>query len=707
MKSKAESRVRKSGDPGKLLIVIYVATVILFVLTGGISRAAAAGEENLPHEISMNEVRQGELLFKGSEAGRFLQAPRVKQRVELTVSGMVIDAKVNQQFKNNTDSWLEAVYVFPLPDESAVKKMRMRVGNRIILGEIKEKEEARKIYEKAKQEGQKTSLLAQKRPNIFTMAIANIPPGETVDVEFEYLDMVRLDNNLFSLRFPLVVGPRYIPGKPQLQPQRTISFDEGGWAADTDQVEDAAQITPGVTNPLESPRNPVEIQLTLDPGFPVDALRCLYHGVKTEKMSEQQVRMHFDGRVFADRDFVVEYRAANKQQISASIFHESYKGHYYTYFMLMPPTADIERRLPRDVIFVLDKSGSMAGSSIRQAKKALKYAISRLSEQDKFNVIVFNNTARRYFREALPAISRHKERAVAKISALEANGGTEIAEALKLALEGGLSTGRIRQVIFLTDGAVGNERALFQYISANLGDARLFTVGIGSAPNSYFMSRAAAIGRGSFCFIGKIAEVESKMTTLFDKLEKPVVTGLALGFDGNADVETYPDPLPDLYSGEPVTGVIKSTAALDQVYIQGMNLGQSWSVGLDKGSNHKNNPGVATLWARKRIRSLMTELSLGAAEPEIRSQIVETALEHSLVSRYTSLIAVEQKITRPPEEDLQSRQITSDLPQGWQHNKVFGTSARTATHSQAAIALGCCIMLSGYVLLRVATRRKK
>ncbi len=712
MDTKAEinelSRKRqKHNDPGKILILVYVAIIFFFTLLGSVTRVFAeeSHSNTVFKEISLGEVKQGELLFAGSEKGMYLRAPLVEQNVELNVSGMIVNALVQQHFINTSSEWLEAVYVFPLPDESAVKNMRMIVGERTIIGEIQEKQQARNTYERAKQEGKKTSLLAQKRPNIFTMAVANIPPHESIKVEIEYLDTVRFDNNIFSLRFPMVVGPRYIPGKPLPQPQQSIAFDETGWAVNTDQVNDASQITPPVVHPSEQPATPVDLKLTLNPGFPVKDLGSLYHGVEIDSVSDTEYELEFDGKVFADRDFVVEYRAANVRQISASLFYEKLNGEHYTYFMLMPPVEKTETVLPREVIFVLDKSGSMAGTSIRQAKKALQFAISRLSFHDRFNVIVFNNRASRIYAQPLPATQNNMVKALQEISALDAEGGTEIASALHLALDGTADRSRIRQVIFLTDGAVGNEKALFELIHKKLGDTRLFTIGIGSAPNSYFMSRAAVQGRGSFTYIGKLDEVNDKMTALFEKLENPVVTGLSLKTNGETAIESFPSPLPDLYHGEPVIGVVKSLSPLKSLTVSGMNTGKVWSVEL-KNEQDRVSAGVATLWARKKIRSLMTALNLGAAEAEIRNEVIDTALQHHLVTKYTSLIAVEQKVSRPTDQNLMSGQVKTNMPQEWKHSKVFGTSSRTSTHSHAALAMGGLALLLGAILLRNTTRRR-
>jgi Ca-activated chloride channel family protein len=695
-------------DPGKILVMIYLGAIVFFLLLGSFSQASATTqvpEQNIAEDDlqTVNEVKRGELLISRDSSENLTSAPLLSQNVDISVSGMVINTVVNQRFKNTSTDWVEAVYVFPLPDESAVKELRMVVGGRVIHGEVKEKKEARAIYEQAKSEGKKSSLLTQKRPNIFTMAVANIPPESVVKVEIHYVDTVHFQSGVFSLRFPMVVGPRYIPGNPLGGTEKRIAFDERGWAADTDEVADASQITPPVTGASEPLQNPVQLTISLTPGFPVKDLSSLHHGVTVVGDSMGSYEIVFDGQVYADRDFVLEYRAANEKEISAALFTESAPGGNYTYLMLTPPFQKRESRVPREVIFVLDISGSMAGSSIRQAKEALVYGVSRLHEQDRFNVIVFNNSARKLFSSSLDAHSENREKASKVISNLEASGGTEISAALKIALDGRTDHQRIRQVVFLTDGAVGNEEALFSIITRELGDARLFTVGIGSAPNAYFMSRAATMGRGSYCYIGKIDEVNTKMKTLLERLEQPVVTGLHLQAEDNSTIEMYPNPLPDLYMGEPLVALLKSDRPLEKVRLSGINMGKPWGIVVEN-KGEKSYAGIGLVWARKKISSLMASLHFGAAEEEVRREVVKTALNHHLISRYTSLVAVEEVVSRPQNSGLENQQIKTNLPQGWQHAKVFGASSKTATPSTMLLLVGSITLLVGLLLCRQAWR---
>jgi Ca-activated chloride channel homolog len=696
------NRKRTAPDPGNTLLVVYVGFVMFLIFLAMAVDGYAAVDRSESGEVNLSEIRQGSLLFSADD-GKFVAAPQLSQDVEIYISAMTARTMVRQRFINGTDQWQEAVYVFPLPDESAVDQLRMKVGDRIIEGEIKEKAEAKKVYEQAKKEGKKASLLSQERPNIFTMAVANIAPGEEVEVEIEFQQVVAFSNGIFSLRFPMVVGPRYIPGTSLLRDREhgAIQVSGTGWAMDSVQVPDASRITPPVAMDAEQNLNPVRLMLELAAGFSVARVESLYHGITVDDEEGDMKLIRFDGNVKADRDFVLEWEAAKSDLPQAALFSENRGSDTYLLMMLSPPAQDlIKSPPPRELVFVLDTSGSMAGPSIVQAREALMLAISRLTDHDRFNVIEFNSDARKLFDRAERGDAEHRKRAIRFVSSLKANGGTEIAKALDLALDAKKNHERIRQVMFLTDGSVGNEKELLGMIASRLGDSRLFTVGIGSAPNSYFMSRAAVMGRGSYTYIGKTSEVQQKMMQLFQKLEHPAITDIMVKTAGGQPLEYYPDPIPDLYEGESLVVSLKVPEDIENEILQisGYAGNKVWQEQVNV-QKLAERPGVATLWARKKIRSLMDSLGLGAAEEHIRNEVLSTALSHHLVSRYTSLVAVEQQVSRLPEEALSQSVLKNNLPQGWQAHKIFGGTAQTATPAQRHIIIGLLMLLAAFLLL--------
>ena len=701
-KSGNRSREESAGlkDPGTVLIVVYISIILFLLLFAGLESARA--DHGRSEEKTMDDVRQGELLIPAREEGRFTTAPLLSQDVKISVSGMTARTVVTQHFINSSDQWIEAVYVFPLPDESAVDHLRMRIGDRSIVGEIKEKQEAKAIYEKAKSEGKKTSLLSQQRPNIFTTSVANIGPGEEIEIEIEYQQAVQFSDHIFSLRFPLVVGPRFIPGQPTAREDNRISVARGSWAHDTDRVPDASRISPPVVVPGDTPVIPVELSVQLAGGFPLSRIESLYHGVDIKEREKGLFTVRFNGKVKADRDFVLEWEPEKKDTVAAALFSEDKGSDRYMLLMLQPPgRTEKTETVPREMIFVLDTSGSMAGPSLIQAKNALSMAISRLTPLDRFNVIEFNSTTQALFDLPRPAEPPAVAKALTFVNGLAAQGGTEIASALTMALDGRNDHDRLRQVVFLTDGSVGNEGELFSLIRNRLGDSRLFTIGIGSAPNSYFMTRAASMGRGVFTFIGQVEEVKEKMTNLFEKLEHPVVSNLTLtaADGGSPGLEVYPEPLPDLYEGEPLITLIKADRKSTGLHLTGMQAGRFRQIAIET-ATIAARPGIATLWARKKIRNEMESLHLGADKEEVRKTVLATALEHHLVSDYTSLVAVEQKVARPEEKDLASAHLKTNLPQGWQYDKVFGGAAKTASMSELLMILGFILLLVALILAK-------
>ncbi len=686
--------MRSEATQSAVIVWGYIAAIIVMLFF--LSRQVHGGETTPGMApISVDEVQRGSLLLRSDSGGVSVDAPMLKTDVQMNISGMLARVSVQQRFKNIGQEWAEGVYVFPLPEEAAVDRMRLRIGKRIIEGEIKEKAEARRTYEKAKREGKKASLLRQERPNIFTTAVANIGPGEEVVVEIEYQQNLRYDQGRFQIRFPLVVGPRYIPGTPVLQDE-IQGFQASGWARDTDQVPDASRITPPVLDPSHGKINQVSIKVALDAGFPLANVVSSYHQMDSSEDGDgiRHLTLH-DGQVPADRDFELVWQPTTGHAPQAAMFQERWSGADYALIMVMPPSQTASARIPREVVFVIDTSGSMHGQSIDQARAALQLALKRLQSGDRFNVIQFNSSTDALFAQAVPATANNIRQATNYVAGLYAEGGTEMLSALRLALRDKAPEGMLRQVIFLTDGSVGNEEQLFSTIQQGLGSSRMFTVGIGSAPNSFFMTRAAQFGRGTFTYIGKVDEVQQKMATLFSKLESPVLRDISVNLKDTDKVEIWPKRIPDLYLGEPLLLALRMEHPLKELNLTGMLDGKGWSrrIGLKGGAASK---GVHLLWARRKIADLMDQQAQGKSEGEIRKAVLDLALTHKLVSKYTSLVAVDKTPTRPVKQQLHKKQIPTNLPQGWSANKVFGSMPQSATPAPLNLLLGMLGLLLGW-----------
>ena len=647
--------------------------------------------------FSADAARGGVLLFRSQADDAAWLAPQVSNDVDLHVTGMIARAKVEQVFENPSDEVVEAVYVFPLPETAAVDGLTLEVGERRIVGEIREREAARETFERAKSEGKKASLIEQERPNLFTTSVANIGPGELVTVELSYQQDVKYEGGHFSILFPSTVTPRYIPGVAATE---VHGFNGLGWGNATTLVPDAPRITPPVI--LEGGPT-LDISVTIDAGFPLASVTSPSHLIDVTKAAAAPVSVRLRHDEIADRDFELDWAPSPDRAPRSALFEEEFDGERYAMLMLLPPdpSLDAAGRIARESIFVIDTSGSMSGTSIEQAREALASGLAQLQKGDTFNVVEFNSTAQRLFPEPQPVTTANVERARGWVQKLEADGGTEMLSALTLALDASTASERVRQIVFITDGSVGNESELLQFIQGHLGRQRLFTVAIGSAPNQYFMRGAARFGRGTFTHVADTARVQSVMNDLWTKIEAPVMSDLELSWKDSRFSETWPERLPDLYRGEPLVVLAKLDKGTSAAGLLGRRGGREFRVDLPLGAAasataSKRERGLHRLWARRKIEGLMDRLVEGASEEEVKPLVTALALQHHLMSKYTSLVAVDK--TRTVDAPGRSVAVANALPAG---NEMFGNLPQTATPGPTCLWLGfLSLSLAGALSLR-------
>jgi Ca-activated chloride channel family protein len=686
--------------------------VSLALLLLSVSPARAGSDSREP---TINDVQSGHFLLRDDVADTYIPALIQSSKVHFDISGMIATVSVQQTFRNTTDRFVEGVYAFPLPDDAAVRALEMEIGERLIVGKIREKEEAKKIYQAAKKAGKKASLVEQQRPNLFSNRVANIGPGEQIVVRLEYVQAVAFESGAFSLRFPTTITPRYMPGFPldvEMGTQDTLTLNPHlGWAQPTDQVLDADAISP-LLNPLSGtesdPINAIEITAQLDMGMPLARVDSPFHDIALSRRAGVYSISLVNAVSEMDRDFVLNWQPVTGSSPQAALFTEKVGDEYFGLLMVVPPSGQrTGGGLPREIIFVVDTSGSMGGVSIEQARASVAHALDQLRPQDRFNIIEFNSQHRALFRNAMPATRHHVQRAQEFVRLLDASGGTEMASALRAALA---PTGAVdelqeqsvlRQVIFITDGAVGNEEALFTQLVANLGHSRLFTVGIGSAPNSWFMRKAAQFGRGSHTHIGDLNEVGEKMADLFERLAHPAAVNLAVTW--SSVVEAWPERVPDLYRGHPLSIAVNfgEQAPSGDVQITGEIDGKDWRKSLQIGSgadplSAADHNGVASLWARGKIAGLLDQKIMGRDEELVRANVLPIALQHQLLSPYTSFVAVEEIVSRPKEEGVDSTAIANTRPRG-QAAQNFAYP-RTATTGPAKAWFGMLLMFVALII---------
>lgn len=587
--------------------------------------------------------------------------------IDASVNGIIAQVTYTQSFSNPSPNWQEGVYTFPLPSNASVNHMEIHIDERIIIGEIKERAEAQKIYTQAKQQGKRAALTEQQRPNIFTQKIANIGPNQTVKVVLRFIQPIEYASNQFEWRLPTTITPRYIP-HPSIatQPTPNLSTQDKhfGWAQATTSVPDAHLITPPVQAP-SAKKNTFSLNIHLNSGVKLANIDALYHDIVIKKNSSSHAITLKNTTAIMDRDFVLQWKPVLSSMPQAAFFSEHIAGEHYGLLMMLPPQAPNTQTLMRDVVFIIDTSGSMQGNSIEQAKQSLLLAISRLKTSDRFNIIEFNSSTSTLYDDYTEVNSHSIEYARHWVKQLHANGGTEMLPALQAAFNHTVlsdhQSERLQQIIFITDGAVGNEKPLFNSIHQNLNSARLFTVGIGSAPNNYFMRKAADFGRGSFTFIANTPDIQQKMGALFNHIESAYSQNIQVQWQTHA--EQYPEKISDLYAGQPLIIPVKLTQLPSAITVTGQISTGPWQQTISIDPNTQNHHGISSLWARSKIQSIEDQATIGAiSQQQAKTHITQTALTHNLLTRFTSFVAVEQEPVRTKNQALNSAALPNPAP---------------------------------------------
>jgi len=563
----------------------------------------------------------------------------------IEVNGLIAYAEITQTFINPHAIALEGKYQFPLPENSAVQQLFIKMDDKEIIGEIIEKKAAKTLYQKAKKQGQKASLLEQERPNIFTNKIANIPPQSTVVVTLKIIMPVMFSNGNFNLRLPLVITQRYQPDLSKELPEPFKFSASHLWASDSSETDFL------FTNIRSLARSQSSINIELNSGVAITEVVSGSHSITSRAVNHSQnayVITLNKTQVISDRSFELSWQLLTSEQPQVSSFTQEVEGEHYTLLSIFPPTPTAAQVLARDIIFIIDTSGSMQGSTMEQAKASLQLAISQLNVNDSFNIIAFDDDTELLFPITQMTTTQHIKQARDFIHNLNADGGTQMYRPLSNALimkKNELqSVNAIRQIVFITDGAVANEFELMQLLNTAQGDFRLYTVGIGAAPNGYFMKKAAQFGRGSYVFIQNSREVQQKMSNFMTKISQPAISNIQLKLNSQVhqQVEMYPEKLPDLYFGEPLQIALKSELPISRVQVAAHTASTPWQqeIIID---NHHLSKGISSLWARRKIEDLVDSLVIGANKDKVKSEVITTSLTHQILSPYTSFIAVEKQ----------------------------------------------------------------
>lgn len=586
------------------------------------------------------------------------------------INGLVARVDVQQQFRNTSRGWAEAIYRFPLPPGAAVDRLQVQVGNRIIEGEIKENTEARRQYQKAKADGVIAALLEQQRPNQFQTRLANIGPNEAITVSISFLQRVDFSQGEYSLQLPLTFTPRWD-------------------SSNTTALSQLATAENFVVNaPLHDHK--LELHLKLRSAAELNHISSRFHDMDIHPTLGGYDLALVNPDTRTDRMFELNWAPDLGTAPQAALSTWNGGDAVYALLMLAPPLIEATVPQDREVVFIIDTSGSMQGQALQQAKAALYQGLSWLKIDDRFNLVEFNSNSYTLFSSSVPPNGNYLEEALNFIEDLQADGGTNMAPALQDAMLLPTQPSLLRQIVFVTDGAVGNEAELLQQIAQELGDSRLFTVSIGSAPNTGFMRKAAEIGRGSHTHIGQLDDVEQRMNELWQRIERPALQNIEVDWGMAADY--YPEIIPDLYAGEPLWLVARLPAQPGQIVLRGDLNGSEWQqeTGPHPGAGSES---LATLWARGRVEALQDSrlfLDMAMNGDELRQSIVDVALEFGLLTPYTSLVAVDRTPVRLAAEGLSQDHISNLLPAG-STMQINGFSS-TATGWQLQL-LGAVLLL--------------
>ncbi|MCX6628137.1 MAG: VIT and VWA domain-containing protein [Candidatus Solibacter sp.] len=589
--------------------------------------------------------------------------------VQVRIAGPLARVTVTQEFYNPFAEKIEAVYTFPLPPDSAVDDMTMHVGERTIRGLIKPRDEARKIYEEARRTGRIASLLDQERPNIFTQAVANIVPGATVKIQISYVETVPYEAGAYAFNFPMVVAPRYMPRRG---------------------VPDAARIAPPVTPEGTRAGHDISVDVRIDAGVPIEAIESRTHDVAVERPNPRQAVVKLrDKAVIPNKDFILKYGVAGRRVEDAVLTHTG----YFTLLLQPPDRVQPEEIAPKELVFVLDTSGSMSGFPVEKAKEAMGLALDGLNPRDTFNLITFAGDTHILFPKPVPATPENRRQAREFLNSRSGSGGTEMMKAIRAALSPSDAPERTRVVCFMTDGEVGNDLEIIAEVQRH-PNARVFAFGIGSSVNHFLLDGMARYGRGEVEYVGLQDDGSAAARRFHERVHSPLLTDIAIDWGGLAVTGVYPARIPDLFAAKPlvVSGRYTSPGA-GVIRLRGKMAGRDFTreIRVNLPASQPENAMLATLWARRRVEDLMSQdfggLQRGAMRDDLKQQITKLGIDYRLMTPFTSFVAVEEKVIT--EGGAPRRvEVPVEMPDGMSYEGVFGkeNSLQSANSSMGMVA---------------------
>jgi Ca-activated chloride channel homolog len=611
--------------------------------------------------------------------------------VKASVNGVIADVFVTQKYVNDGKKPINARYVFPASTRASVHGMKMTVGNRVVTARIREREAAKQEFEKAKSEGKSASLLEEQRPNVFTMSLANIMPGDVVLIELHYTELLVPTEGTYEFIYPTVVGPRY-------------SNKNEATAPETDAWVKSPYLKDGKTPPMT-----FSITVSLSTGIPLQEVTSPSHtiGLSWKDKSMADVSLTRTGDFAGNRDFILKYRLAGKEIQSGLMLFEGEKENFFLLMVQPPERVKTANILPRDYVFILDVSGSMDGFPLNTAKTLIKDLIGNLRKSDTFNLVLFAGSSSVMAPSSLPATRENIDRALKVIDRQSGGGGTELIPALKNALSIPRVAGTARSVIIITDGYIDAEREVFSLISNNLDKTNVFSFGIGSSVNRYLIEGIAKAGQGEPFVVTKPEQAATAASRFRDYVQSPLLTDCRLSFKGFETYDVEPPTIPDLfakrplilfgkYRGKPSGEIEISGRSADGIYRRVFRVEDTKPL--------QQHAPLKYLWARSRIARL-SDFNASGENQETKKEVTALGLEYSLLTPYTSFIAVLDVVRNPGEKAADVDQPLP-LPEGVSNNAVGMSSVPEPGLTALAVAMGAVILFIGLRRRRMELVRK-
>jgi len=681
---------------------IYIALPLAIALAGVIAHRTLAQSNsiNQPQPTTISMIKSGILEPVSDRSSRtepnkdrpvgglYVQTSDHKQQaftltntdVKGKISGNISRVEVTQTFQNPYDKPLEAIYVFPLPDQAAVDDMEIKIGDRTIKGDIKKREEAKVIYERARQEGRTAGLLEQERDNIFTQSLANIKPGEQIKVTIRYTESLKFEQGDYEFVFPMVVGPRYIPG---------AAIDGKG---NTIQVPDASRINPPVVKPETRSGNDITVSLQIDAGVPIRNLYSTSHRIDVQNNGETVQLKLAAGDNIPNKDLIVRYKVSGDRTEPTILTTNTDQGSHFATYLIPAIAYRSDQIVPKDVVFLMDTSGSQSGDPILKSRELMRRFINGLNPDDTFTIIDFSSTTRQLSSYPLQNNVTNRQKAMSYIDQVDANGGTELMNGINAVTNfPSASDGRIRSVVLITDGYIGNDNEVIAAVQKNLKPGnRLYSFGVGSSVNRYLLERVAEMGRGTSRVVRQDEPTEAVAEKFFRQINNPVLTNIQVKWEGDGEApEIYPSNAPDLFAEQPlVLFGKKGDRANGKLKITGIAAGgeryeQTLDVNFEKGNS---NLGIAQLWGRARLKDLMNQM-FGGETKSLVDAVTQTALNYRLLSQYTAFVAVSDEVRVNPDGGKVTVQVPVELPQGVSYEGIFGGAVKpTAAPAPSSVS---------------------